>query len=115
MKSTEAVALAWFCAMIQLSTAFHGMPPTLLPMHTSRTSTGRRKNAAYLETSVTRLGMFDFFKKSDKEGTPSAKGETKESPPEQSASSDDPVDKIFSFFFGEKEENPMGMKRFGRG
>jgi len=28
--------------------------------------------------------------------------------------SDDPVDKIFSFFFGKKEESPMGMKRFGR-
>jgi hypothetical protein len=28
--------------------------------------------------------------------------------------SDDPIDKIFGFFFGAKEEEPMGMKRFGR-
>ena len=28
--------------------------------------------------------------------------------------SDDPVDKIFSVFFGKKEDEPMGMKRFGR-
>ncbi len=27
---------------------------------------------------------------------------------------DDPVEKIFSFFFGKKEEEPMGLKRFGR-
>jgi hypothetical protein len=28
---------------------------------------------------------------------------------------DDPVEKMFGFFFGKKEEEPMGMKRFGRG
>lgn len=27
---------------------------------------------------------------------------------------DDPVEKIFSFFFGKRELNPMGMKRFGK-
>lgn len=27
---------------------------------------------------------------------------------------DDPVEKIFKFFFGEKEESPMGMARFGK-
>lgn len=27
---------------------------------------------------------------------------------------DDPVEKIFNFFFGEKEESPMGMQRFGK-
>ncbi len=26
---------------------------------------------------------------------------------------DDPVEKMFNFFFGEKEENPMGLARFG--
>jgi hypothetical protein len=29
--------------------------------------------------------------------------------------SDDPVEKIFSFFFGKREESPMGMARFGSG
>lgn len=27
---------------------------------------------------------------------------------------DDPVEKIFGFFFGKREEEPMGMKRFGK-
>lgn len=27
---------------------------------------------------------------------------------------DDPVEKMFGFFFGKREEEPMGMKRFGR-
>lgn len=106
--------LAWFCAMMQVTTAFHGMHPKLFPQHTSCRSTGKRKGM-HFGTSVTRLGLFDFFKQGDKQGTPTPKKETKEIQPEQSASSDDPVDKIFSFFFGEKEENPMGMKRFGRG
>lgn len=59
----------------------------------------------------TRQFLFDFFKPEDKEGktTIPAPDTTTES------ISEDPVDKIFSFFFGEKEENPMGMKRFGRG
>ena len=29
--------------------------------------------------------------------------------------SDDPVEKMFSFFFGKREESPMGMARFGSG
>jgi hypothetical protein len=53
--------------------------------------------------------MFDFLK-------PKQEPE-EEIPVEQPADvdfSDDPIDKIFGFFFGAKEEEPMGMKRFGR-
>ena len=56
--------------------------------------------------------MFDFLK-------PKESPEEEENPivneEKQEYSSEDPVEKIFGFFFGEKEEEPMGMKRFGRG
>jgi hypothetical protein len=60
-------------------------------------------------TTTTRC-MFDFLKPKDPE-------KAKEEPKEEEAVdfSDDPVDKIFGFFFGAKEAEPMGMKRFGRG
>ncbi|CAJ1946415.1 unnamed protein product [Cylindrotheca closterium] len=62
------------------------------------------------------LHMFDFLKPKEEED------KSDEPPPAAAAAeveepqdfSDDPVDKIFSFFFGAKEESPMGMKRFGR-
>jgi hypothetical protein len=55
--------------------------------------------------------MFDFLK--PKEGGKESGMKSRE--PEEDNFSDDPVDKIFGFFFGKKEETPMGMKRFGRG
>jgi hypothetical protein len=65
------------------------------------------------EASMSRRNLFDFLKQDDKEEK--AAEETEMEDDNQRASSDDPVDKIFSFFFGEKEESPMGMKRFGMG
>jgi hypothetical protein len=55
--------------------------------------------------------MFDFLKPKEPEKPP------EEEPEKEKAQdfSEDPVDKIFEFFFGQKEEAPMGMKRFGRG
>lgn len=117
MKATEAVPtlvmLGLLCTTMHLpvSSAFHGVPPAWLPLR-SQTFAGQR-SSAHLTTSFTRLGLFDFFKQDDKEKLQNPKKETKEIQ-QQEAPSDDPVDKIFSFFFGEKEENPMGMKRFGR-
>lgn len=57
--------------------------------------------------------MFDFFNKdkNDEESLPSTSQQPEE---DVNDFSDDPVDKIFSVFFGKKEEEPMGMKRFGR-
>jgi hypothetical protein len=62
--------------------------------------------------------MFDFFKgnqseKEEKQQLESQVAEPKQKKLEEEL--DDPVEKIFSFFFGQKEEEPMGMKRFGRG
>jgi hypothetical protein len=65
------------------------------------------------------LFLFDFLKPKEEES--GMKNIVPEDVPEQQQQqqqgnfSDDPVDKIFGFFFGQKEEAPMGMKRFGRG
>lgn len=64
------------------------------------------------EIPLSRRNLFDFLKQDDKEEKPTLE---EEEVVEESSSSDDPVEKIFSFFFGAKEESPMGMKRFGRG
>ena len=63
-------------------------------------------------TTSTARYMFDFFNK-DKNDEESVSPTPQQ--PEEDANdfSDDPVDKIFSVFFGKKEEEPMGMKRFG--
>lgn len=70
-----------------------------------------------MRSKTTQQYLFDFWKPDDKEGKTTVKPEpandSSNTPAE--STSDDPVDKIFSFFFGAKEENPMGMKRFGRG
>ncbi|VEU41296.1 unnamed protein product [Pseudo-nitzschia multistriata] len=58
--------------------------------------------------------MFDFFKKDDPEPSPDPSGASPSEDEEPDDFSDDPVDKIFSVFFGKKEATPMGMKRFGR-
>jgi hypothetical protein len=63
--------------------------------------------------------MFDFLKNKDQETNnnndeSSSQAAITEEEEEIDDFSDDPVDKIFSFFFGKKEESPMGMKRFGR-
>lgn len=55
-----------------------------------------------------------FFKFGENESI-KAESEKEDKPAPQSDDSDeDPVEKIFTFFFGKKEEEPMGMKRFGR-
>ena len=60
--------------------------------------------------SSSHIYLFDFLK--PKEDDQSEEEAAAEDPAEDF--SDDPIDKIFGFFFGEKEESPMGMKRFGR-
>jgi hypothetical protein len=68
-----------------------------------------------MRSKTTQQYLFDFLKPDDKEGKTAVKREPANNSNAQESTSDDPVDKIFSFFFGAKEENPMGMKRFGRG
>ena len=64
---------------------------------------------------ATQRSLFDLFKQDDPEKPQKEEEVVAESMKEEKDFSDDPVDKIFSFFFGEKEEAPMGMKRFGQG
>eukprot|EP00592_Proboscia_alata_P003539 CAMPEP_0194371610 /NCGR_PEP_ID=MMETSP0174-20130528/20028_1 /TAXON_ID=216777 /ORGANISM="Proboscia alata, Strain PI-D3" /LENGTH=296 /DNA_ID=CAMNT_0039149777 /DNA_START=29 /DNA_END=920 /DNA_ORIENTATION=+ len=52
--------------------------------------------------------FFNFDKKKDVE--PRAEANEKEA--NTNAVDEDPIEKIFSFFFGKPEEEPMGMKRF---
>jgi len=72
------------------------------------------------------LHFGDFFNFDKKEETPSteeakskqivediASTDSSQEEGEQPYSEDDPVEKLFSFFFGKKEEAPMGMARFG--
>ena len=75
------------------------------------------------ETKLYMIGdFFNFNKKetNDDDQSPNTeKNQQQQIEEEQSSSSksvyvdDDPVEKIFNFFFGEKEEAPMGMARFG--
>jgi hypothetical protein len=76
----------------------------------------RRANAAYSQ-----LYFNDFFKsllneKNDDASPPIVEKQDIQSKQESdsSYSDDDPVEKLFNFFFGKKEENPFGLARFGR-
>lgn len=68
-------------------------------------------------SSLSRLYLGDFFnfgiddKKNVAESTPKVEEEPTPSPQDGAYDADDPVEKIFSFFFGEREAEPMGMKR----
>lgn len=72
-------------------------------------------------TSTSALCMFDFLKKKDDSDEPlssllspsEAKSDKKTTGAVANDGDSDPVEKMFSFFFGAKEESPMGMKRFG--
>ena len=76
----------------------------------SATSLRRQQLVERTSSTTVRRNMFDFFNKKPTEPEPQEKPEeTAESSEDQ-----DPVEKIFGFFFGEKEAEPMGMKRFGR-
>ncbi|KAL3939897.1 MAG: hypothetical protein SGBAC_005471, partial [Bacillariaceae sp.] len=57
--------------------------------------------------------MFDFLKSKDEDKAEEVVVEEAEAEEPAADFSDDPIDKIFGFFFGAKEEAPMGMKRFG--
>lgn len=57
----------------------------------------------------------DFFKFGQAEESPTKEPEPGKNPPEQTKDSEpDAVEKIFSFFFGKPEEEPFGLKRFGK-
>jgi hypothetical protein len=90
-------------AFVELQDATHAFAPLAPPCRILRGTSS---------SSTTSLSMFDFLKPKEEEKSNKKNAESEEPPPDFS---DDPVDKIFGFFFGQKEESPMGMKRFGRG
>jgi hypothetical protein len=66
--------------------------------------------------SSTSRYLFDFLKPQNDPETPKPDEEEEKGGGEATTTtSDDPIEKIFGFFFGAKEDEPMGMKRFGMG
>lgn len=71
-------------------------------------------------STTTARSMFEFLKKNkdQEESSIAAAADVEEEEVERSGnnkelSDEDPIEKIFGFFFGDKEDEPMGMKRFG--
>ncbi len=71
-----------------------------------------------LHRPATKLHLGDFFnsnKGDSSKDTASSTPTVEDSEPgNQRFDDDDPVEKLFGFFFGKKEEAPMGMARFGK-
>ena len=103
MRSRRRSSLAAVTTFVYLAIALQAESTTaFVPSTYSKATIGR--------DSSTKRYFFDKLLKKDEPEPP--KPERDE---DESAGSDDPIDKIFGFFFGQKEEAPMGMKRFGRG
>ena len=90
----SSVAAAAALALSTLFPTCHALAPSLTVrrMGESPTMTSR-------STTSTQLGMFDFLKPPQ---DPPEEPEPTEEPPRATAVSDDPVEKIFSFFFGQE-------------
>ena len=75
-----------------------------------RTTTTVASSPPFTTTTRTQLGFFNFG------GKPTEEEEAKpeEAKPAEEEEDQDPVEKIFSFFFGKPEEEPFGLKRFGK-
>ena len=94
-----------------------------LPSHSQSTHLCKKKqfiSALSKRGTSTSLYLGDFFNfgnKSPEEKTEETNDDTDAKEIEKNNKDeqwdDDPVDKIFNFFFGKKEEEPMGMARFG--
>jgi len=74
---------------------------------------GSMKIKEKLDSSTTRLHLNNFFN-FNKPDEKKEEEVTEEEFKDGSYDAEDPVEKIFGFFFGKREEEPMGMKRFGR-
>ena len=71
---------------------------------------GRQDDARDIATTRsggdTKLYFFDFFNQ-DESSKKDSKGEQEQMKQKEDPEFDDPAEKIFSFFFGQKEEEPM--------
>eukprot|EP00546_Thalassionema_frauenfeldii_P021706 CAMPEP_0178905080 /NCGR_PEP_ID=MMETSP0786-20121207/6061_1 /TAXON_ID=186022 /ORGANISM="Thalassionema frauenfeldii, Strain CCMP 1798" /LENGTH=281 /DNA_ID=CAMNT_0020576617 /DNA_START=227 /DNA_END=1072 /DNA_ORIENTATION=- len=64
--------------------------------------------------SLTQLQLNNFFNFNKPEERKAEEDTEEEEFTDGSYDAEDPVEKVFGFFFGKREEEPMGMKRFGR-
>lgn len=77
------------------------------------TTPSSRRGLVLSTPSSTQLNFFNFGKKPEEEAVePKAEVEKKENKVEEEDL--DPVEKLFSFFFGKPQEEPFGLKRFGQ-
>lgn len=76
-----------------------------------------RKSFVVNKSSSSQFGFFNFGgsepqPREDEQTKPNNKGE--ETTEKRFVEDEDPVEKLFSFFFGKPEEEPFGLKRFGK-
>ena len=111
VQHTRSVVGA-LCALLLCSTAAAAafLVPTTTP--TGRTTCTRPS---------TELGFFNFGKNQEKASTPQiTKDEKQQQQQQQQQQTEeayyekDPVEKVFEFFFGKPEAEPLGLKRFGK-
>lgn len=88
MKAISLILISWTVASEAFLTPSHSIKPT---------------------TSLSLNNFFNFNQPEKKE----EKEEEEESFQDGAYDADDPIEKIFGFFFGKREEAPMGMSRFG--
>eukprot|EP00550_Attheya_septentrionalis_P003992 CAMPEP_0198290620 /NCGR_PEP_ID=MMETSP1449-20131203/8415_1 /TAXON_ID=420275 /ORGANISM="Attheya septentrionalis, Strain CCMP2084" /LENGTH=323 /DNA_ID=CAMNT_0043989143 /DNA_START=82 /DNA_END=1053 /DNA_ORIENTATION=+ len=97
-----------YCSTVSVNAFVPSTPRTVMvpPYKYGTTSSMIRSS------SSTRLFFGDFFN-FDKKKEEAVKEEEEESYEDAAYDDADPVEKMFSFFFGKREEAPMGMPRFG--
>lgn len=103
------LAVAALAALLSRQTTLAFAPSHISHVPYSRGQTTR--------PSTRPLYLGDFFNFGKKEEEPEASADTvvEEEPEEEGYfDEDDPIEKIFGVFFGKKEKEPMGMKRFGQ-
>jgi hypothetical protein len=107
----KTTAFILLCALKTSSWAFSSVGKSLTLVRSSRSGKIKTNNINNRRSPSVELYLDLFnFNKGSKESN-----DVKETPKTKGYSDDDdPVEKIFNFFFGEKEESPMGMQRFGK-
>jgi hypothetical protein len=111
MKACEASRIVTIALSACFSLQSHSVSSFITPVSIVATRNSYQKQ----KSETTQLGIGNFFNKKDDDSS-KVESETDKSEEEvvsNDYSEDDPVEKLFGFFFGKKEEAPMGMARFG--
>ena len=106
LNSYRYLILLYFMLMTATTNAF--VTPSVRTIHPQQTTTA----GSGASTTTTQLHFFNFGKKPD-EKKKVVETPKKEEKPKVEEEDLDPIEKIFSFFFGKPEEEPFGLKRFG--